>query len=733
MEIKNVIYTFDDVLNECKKYINNAEDLALIKKAYLFANEKHSGQLRKSGDPYITHCLGVAMILAKLNTGPKTICAGLLHDVIEDTPTKIEEVTSEFSSEVAQLVEALTKVTRLSDYQNVEFTSENHRKIFVAMAKDVRVILVKLADRLHNMRTLQYQPPIKQKRIAQETLDVYAPIAHRLGLNSFQTEFEDTALYYLDRSNYNLIENKLNKLTKNLSESIEKIEKQIDEILSKSNIKYTITHRLKSIYSIYKKMFNKNYTFEQIYDFMALRIITENIQNCYEILGFLHASFKPVPGRFKDYIAMPKANMYQSLHTTVVTADGNFFEVQIRTHDMDLLAEGGVAAHWRYKEGTSYDAKKEQEEIENQLHWFKEMVSIVENNEDESQHDIVSSLSHDIFDTHVYVFTPKGNVICLPNGSTPIDFAFKIHSEIGEHLSGAKVNGILVPISYKLTTGDIVEVITNKNNFPNSEWINIAQTSFAKNRIRKFLIKQDNEYSKDELIKNSRQVLTDYLKEKKVKASIEELLDKDLLKHFEVETIDDLLLLIQKKNVNPSNIFSHSAKYNEIISSRKSSNKTADITKRVSKSSGIICLPNGDSIMSTLANCCQPVLGDEIVGFVTLGQGVKIHRKDCPNIHNTNKDRFIEVMWNPNNASGKEFAVDLEILSQDRQNLVSDILNTLNIANAKVTKLSAKANYSNQTTKITLTLLAKNAETLEFFISSIYKVKSIINISRRVR
>ncbi len=733
MEIKNVIYTFDDVLNECKKYINNAEDLALIKKAYLFANEKHKGQLRKSGDPYITHCLGVAMILAKLNTGPKTICAGLLHDVIEDTPTKIEEVTSEFSSEVAQLVEALTKVTRLSDYQNVEFTSENHRKIFVAMAKDVRVILVKLADRLHNMRTLQYQPPVKQKRIAQETLDVYAPIAHRLGLNSFQTEFEDTALYYLDRSNYNLIENKLNKLTKNLSESIEKIEKQIDEILSKSNIKYTITHRLKSIYSIYKKMFNKNYTFEQIYDFMALRIITENIQNCYEILGFLHASFKPVPGRFKDYIAMPKANMYQSLHTTVVTADGNFFEVQIRTHDMDLLAEGGVAAHWRYKEGSSYDAKKEQEEIENQLHWFKEMVSIVENNEDESQHDIVSSLSHDIFDTHVYVFTPKGNVICLPNGSTPIDFAFKIHSEIGEHLSGAKVNGILVPISYKLTTGDIVEVITNKNNFPNSEWINIAQTSFAKTRIRKFLFKQDNEYSKDELIKNSRQVLTDYLKEKKVKASIEELLDKDLLKHFEVETIDDLLLLIQKKNVNPSNIFSHSAKYNEIISSRKSSNKTADITKRVSKSSGIICLPNGDSIMSTLANCCQPVLGDEIVGFVTLGQGVKIHRKDCPNIHDTNKDRLIEVMWNPNNASGKEFAVDLEILSQDRQNLVSDILNTLNIANAKVTKLSAKANYSNQTTKITLTLLAKNAETLEFFISSIYKVKSIINISRRVR
>ena len=325
MEIKNTIYTFDDLIKECKTYIKNEDDLALIKKAYLFAEKKHSGQMRKSGDPYITHCLGVAMILAKINTGPKTICAGLLHDVIEDTSTSIEEVSENFSSEVATLVEALTKVTRLSDYQNVEFTSENHRKIFVAMAKDVRVILVKLSDRLHNMRTLQFQPPHKQKRISQETLDVYAPIAHRMGLYSFQVEFEDTALYYLDRQNYLLIENKLKKLTKDSETLINKIENEISTILKPSNIEYSITHRLKSIYSIYKKMFNKNYSFEQIYDFMAFRIITKSIQNCYEILGFLHASFKPVPGRFKDYIAMPKANMYQSLHTTVVSQEGNFF------------------------------------------------------------------------------------------------------------------------------------------------------------------------------------------------------------------------------------------------------------------------------------------------------------------------------------------------------------------------------------------------------------------------
>ena len=733
MEIKNTIYTFDDLIKECKTYIKNEDDLALIKKAYLFAEKKHSGQMRKSGDPYITHCLGVAMILAKINTGPKTICAGLLHDVIEDTNTSIEEVSEIFSSEVATLVEALTKVTRLSDYQNVEFTSENHRKIFVAMAKDVRVILVKLSDRLHNMRTLQFQPPHKQKRISQETLDVYAPIAHRMGLYSFQVEFEDTALYYLDRQNYLLIENKLKKLTKDSEALINKIENEISTILKPSNIEYSITHRLKSIYSIYKKMFNKNYSFEQIYDFMAFRIITKSIQNCYEILGFLHASFKPVPGRFKDYIAMPKANMYQSLHTTVVSQEGNFFEVQIRTEDMNLLAENGLAAHWRYKEGTHYDAKKEQEEIENQLHWFKEMVSIVENNADDNHSDVVTSLSHDIFDTHVYVFTPKGNVICLPSGATPIDFAFKIHSEIGEHLSGAKVNGTLVPISYTLNTGDIVEVITNKNNTPNSEWLNIAKTSFAKNRIRKFLIKQDNEYYKIDIIKQSRQVLLDYLKEKKIKAPLEDLLDKELLKKYEVDNIDSLLELINKKNINPSNIFNNSIKYNEILNSRKSINKSSENAKKVTKSSGIICLPNGDSIMSTLANCCHPVYGEEIVGFVTLGQGVKIHRKDCSNISSANKDRLIEVIWNPNYSINKEFAVDLVIIASDRQNLVSDILNALNICGAKVNKLSAKANSSKQETKISLTLLTKNIETLHFYISSIEKVQSVISVTRSIK
>ena len=436
MKIQNHIYTFEDVKKVYSNYIKDPSSLALIEKAYRFADQKHEGQVRKSGDPYISHCIGVAEILSELQAGPITICAGLLHDTIEDTPTTKEEIEKEFGKEVAVLVEALTKVTRLSDYKNVEFTAENHRKIFVAMAKDVRVIIVKLADRLHNMRTLQFQPREKQIRISKETLDVYAPIAHRLGLYNVQTELEDLSLWYIEPEKYKDIEDKMNSTIQNAHAALETLKSELTKILSESKIPFSITDRVKSVYSIYKKMYNKHYSFDQIFDIMALRVITETEQNCYEILGYVHANFKPVPGRFKDYIAMPKPNMYQSLHTTILTSTGHVFEIQIRTKQMDETAEGGVAAHWRYKEGSHYDAKKEQEEIENQLHWFKDFVSMSDEGKDSTAKEYVDTLSHDIFDANVYVFTPKGNVICLPNGSTPIDFAYRIHSDLGDHLQG---------------------------------------------------------------------------------------------------------------------------------------------------------------------------------------------------------------------------------------------------------------------------------------------------------
>ena len=732
MEIRNELVTFEDVKNVFSKYITSPQDQALIEKAYLFADKKHEGQVRKSGDPYICHCLGVAKILAELQAGPQTICVGLLHDTIEDTETTKEEIEKNFGKEVADLVEALTKVTRLSDYKNVEFTAENHRKIFVAMAKDVRAIIVKLADRLHNMRTLQFQPKEKQVRISKETLEVYAPIAHRLGLYRLQTEMEDLSLWYLDNEKYREIEDKMNSLTVNAHQALEELKKELSDILKGSKIPFVILDRVKSVYSIYKKMYNKNYSFEEIYDIMALRIITETEQNCYEILGYVHANFKPMPGRFKDYIAMPKPNMYQSLHTTILTNTGHFFEIQIRTKQMDETAEGGVAAHWRYKEGSHYDAKTEQQEIENQLHWFKDFVSMTEGQAGESAKEYVDTLSHDIFDANVYVFTPKGNVLCLPNGSTPIDFAYRIHSDLGEHLQGARVNGTLVPLSTVLKTGDVVEAIINKNASPNSEWLNIAKTNFAKNRIRKYLVKQNADYVKEDAIKRGRQTLLDSLRERKIYIDITKLVTKKVLDQFKCETLDDLLLMVSYKTIQPYQIIdcSEAVDYDGKISAE-------EITKKINQrqikknSNDVVLLANGDTVMISLASCCTPIPGDDIIGFVSTGQGVKVHRKDCPNVNRPDsKPRLIDVIWNPNVKNSNGYPVDLAIECHDRNNLLIDILNAMTSCDAKVMKINAKYHPNSNTTTIALTLLVRDLEQLGHFIHTLMTIKSVFQVKR---
>ena len=732
MEIRNELVTFEDVKNVFSKYITSPQDQALIEKAYLFADKKHEGQVRKSGDPYICHCLGVAKILAELQAGPQTICVGLLHDTIEDTETTKEEIEKNFGKEVADLVEALTKVTRLSDYKNVEFTAENHRKIFVAMAKDVRAIIVKLADRLHNMRTLQFQPKEKQVRISKETLEVYAPIAHRLGLYRLQTEMEDLSLWYLDNEKYREIEDKMNSLTVNAHQALEELKKELSDILKGSKIPFVILDRVKSVYSIYKKMYNKNYSFEEIYDIMALRIITETEQNCYEILGYVHANFKPMPGRFKDYIAMPKPNMYQSLHTTILTNTGHFFEIQIRTKQMDETAEGGVAAHWRYKEGSHYDAKTEQQEIENQLHWFKDFVSMTEGQAGESAKEYVETLSHDIFDANVYVFTPKGNVLCLPNGSTPIDFAYRIHSDLGEHLQGARVNGTLVPLSTVLKTGDVVEAIINKNASPNSEWLNIAKTNFAKNRIRKYLVKQNADYVKEDAIKRGRQTLLDSLRERKLYIDITKLVTKKVLDQFKCETLDDLLLMVSYKTIQPYQIIdcSEAVDYDGKISPE-------EITKKINQrqikknSNDVVLLANGDTVMISLASCCTPIPGDDIIGFVSTGQGVKVHRKDCPNVNRPDsKPRLIDVIWNPNVKNSNGYPVDLAIECHDRNNLLIDILNAMTSCDAKVMKINAKYHPNSNTTTIALTLLVRDLEQLGHFIHTLMTIKSVFQVKR---
>lgn len=731
MQIQNKIYTFEDVKEVYSKYIHNEKDLALIEKAYVFARDKHEGQIRKSGDPYITHCIGVARILAELQVGPQTICVGLLHDTIEDTDTTKEDIVNLFGEEIATMVEALTKVTRLSDYKNIEFTAENHRKIFVAMAKDLRVIIVKLADRLHNMRTLQFQPQAKQDRISRETLDVYVPIAHRLGLYKIQTELEELSLYYIDTKGYEEVEQKIAENDKDAHEALLQIKNDLINILTPTKIPFVISDRVKSVFSIYKKMQSKHYSFDQIYDLMALRIITDTEQSCYAILGYVHANFKPVPGRFKDYIAVPKPNMYQSLHTTIISSSGRVFEVQIRTKKMDEIAEGGVAAHWRYKEGSKYDPKVEQQEIENQLHWFKEFVNITNADVDSTTKEYVDTLTHDIFDANVYVFTPKGNVICLPKGSTPLDFGYRIHSDVGEHVQGAKINGILVPLSTSLKTGDIVEVLTNKDAHPNSEWLNIAKTNFAKSKIKKYLIKQNADYVKNDQIKKGRQALIDSFRERKINVDISQVLTKKVLSKFKAETPDDLFFMIYGKSVTPGQIIDASdVNYSGKMTSDELMNQINSRKQHVNTSDAVI-LSNGDTIMNSLASCCTPIPGDEIIGFVSLGKGVKVHRVNCPNmLKNSSQDRMISVKWNPNVNKSHEYPVDLAIECHDRDKLLIDIVNSLTSAEAKVTMIQAKLHPQLNTTTVLATIQVKDLDQLGKFMHVLSEVKSVFEIKR---
>lgn len=728
MEIKNTIYTFEDVKNVYSKYIHNPEELDKIYQAYLFASEKHKNQVRKSGDPYIVHLLGVARILSELNTGPTTIIAGLLHDTIEDTDTTEEEITEKFGKEVCYLVQGVTKVTRLSDYHNVDFEAESHRKIFIAMAKDIRVIIIKLADRLHNMRTLQFQPPEKQKKIAKETRDVYAPIAHRLGLSQVKTELENLSLFYLEREKFEEIENLLSRQSTNMKNAIDVLKNKIVEILTPTNILFEITSRVKSIYSIYKKMYVKGKAFDDIYDIMALRIITETEMNCYELLGYIHANFKPIPGRFKDYIAMPKPNMYQSLHTTIVTGDGHTFEIQIRTKKMDEIAEEGVAAHWRYKENKKYDAKTEQQEIEEQLHWFRDFVSVTNEIQDGNAKEYVEALQHDIFDANVYVFTPKGKVVTLPNGSTPIDFAYKIHTDVGNTLAGAKVNNQMVPISRVLQTGDVVEIITNKNATPNSEWLNMATSSIAKSHIRKFLMKQNSDFIRQDNIQKGRNSLAGSFRERKIKANIDKIMTKKLFEHFNVENADELYLLLNSKTIMPLNIIEYlglERSQEETLDDLKNNVNKRNVNRNIQDA---VTLENGDRSLISLASCCTPIPGDDIIGYITKGNGIKVHRVSCPNVcqeHN----RLIPVIWNPN-AEKKDYPVDISIECYDRNNLLIDVLNCFSQIKVQVYKVNAKYHASNNTTTISVTVMVKDVAYLNTLTQQLLNINSVYDIRR---
>jgi guanosine-3',5'-bis(diphosphate) 3'-pyrophosphohydrolase len=728
------MHTYEDLKELYYTYISDPLDRKMIEAAYLYAKEKHKDELRKSGEPYIQHPLEVAYILAQLQSGPATIAAGLLHDTVEDTDATIEDITARFGEDVAKIVDSLTKIQRLklSHRTESDFEAEDHRKIFLGMAQDVRVIIVKLADRLHNMRTLDALTPERQKALSKETLDVFTPIAHRLGIYTIQSELEDLSLKYLEPEKYQAILDLVNSKCEHRQESLAALKKRIADILFEKKIPFRMESRVKSIYSIYRKMYLKGHSFDDIYDVMAVRIITATEMNCYEILGIIHATYKPIPGRFKDYIAMPKPNMYQSLHTCIVSGDGQIYEVQIRTEEMDQIAETGVAAHWRYKEGGHYNAKEEQKEIEEQLHWFRDFVSL-SGEQSGSAQEYMESLSNDIFGANVYVFTPLGKVVDLPTGATTLDFAYKIHTKVGDSAVGAIVNGTMVPLSTVLKTGDVCEIRTSKNApGPNPSWLDIAKTASAKGHIRKALQKKDADIMREENIRNGKQSALDSFKMQGIEEDeMNRLLSQpNVLNEYHAETLDDLFVAIAAKNPVPSAIieFLHIKKkktgfdFSKVLNTKPTTPKANDDKNPVTVAGGVT------NLAITLGQCCTPIPGDDIVGYITRGKGITVHRRSCPNIAHENK-RLIDVSWKED-LGVSVYPVDIEIYANDRTGLIADILQTIGSAGIAVSDLKAHLVTATMNDVVTLTLAVSSSKSLEDVSSALLGVKGVYSVNR---
>lgn len=727
--------TINDVLEVCGKYITNQESIDLINRAYDFIMEKHEGQKRKSGEPYTIHLIWVAYILATLQTGPATIAAGLLHDVMEDCGVSREEMVERFGEEITTLVEGVTKIGKMPFKDESDVYAENHRKIYIAMAKDIRVILIKFADRLHNMRTLQFMPPHKQKRISRETLEVYTPIAHRLGINDIKTELEDLSLSYLDPVAYSEISKLLATKQEERKESVAKMMASVKQILDDNSYQYRILGRAKSIYSIYKKMFVKKKRFDELYDLYALRIITQDKMDCYGILGLIHDQYRPIPGRFKDYIAMPKPNMYQSLHTSVIGEDGNTFEIQIRTEEMDELAELGVAAHWRYKENKGYSSKKEQQEIGEKLQWLREFISLSDDIKDSDAKEYYDSLKRDIFEANVYVLTPQGKIVELPNGSTPIDFAYRIHTEVGHKAVGAIVNNVMVPIDTKLNTGDVVEIKTNKQSLgPSEDWLKFVRTAGARNKIRQFIANREAE-TKKETIEDGRKMLRDELKKRQLdeKKYMDPDTYKTYLGSFGARSFDDILYFIGKKSLPAMNLLDRvvpkKSGFFDSISKMLQRNNQVNEKQQSSRNNSGVVVKGLDGLRIQLSKCCNPIPGDDIMGFVSQGQGIKVHRRDCPNIQQPEiKARLIDVYWDFASISTMKFQADLEIVGLDRPNLLNDVVTSL--GQMKINILNIHADVVDMKAIIKLKISVEDASRLQQAIDNIDRIQGIYEIKR---
>lgn len=712
------------LLKAIRKY-NKNPNVELITKAYDLAKEKHEGQVRNSGEPYIIHPVEVSIILASLEMDNETICAGLMHDVLEDTDYTREEMVKEFGEEITALVDGVTKLKNLQYKTKEEAQIESIRKMVLAMANDIRVIIIKLADRLHNMRTLEYKTREKQISTANETLSIYVPIAHRLGINTIKWELEDLCLRYIDPvSYYNVaqqIDQKRSEREKVIEHIIEKISKEID----KFNFKYTITGRPKGIYSIYNKMKKQDTTIDNIFDLIAVRIIVRDINQCYAVLGIVHNMWKPIPGRFKDYIAMPKPNFYQSLHTTVIGEKGQIFEIQIRTEEMHKNAEFGIANHWQYKEG-----KKKASNFDNRLNWIRQLI---EWGKDTSAYEFMDSFKGDLFNDEVYVFTPKGDVIDLPKDSTPIDFAFRVHSEVGNKTVGAKVNGKIVPLTYKLKTGDIVSILTSNNTMgPNIDWLDFVVSSHAKNKIKAFFKKRD----KDKNIEYGRELLEKEARKKGYDVS--KLLETEwlnfLVDRYKKNNIEDLYNAIGYGSLNVDTMMKHlESKYNEKYNEKeeKSDYNLKNVETKTQSGNNLtdgIVIDNLTNLDVKFAKCCKPVPGDDVVGYITTGHGITIHRKTCFNIKNLyNKERLIKVRWNDN--SNFSFPVVLNITASDKPGYLAELTRVLSKERYNISGISSRLN-NDTTVNLLLTIHVKSTDEIKKILYLVRKTEGTLDVHR---
>lgn len=715
---KEDILTFEELLTRLKKYIKNKKELELIKKAYMYAYEKHFGQKRKSGEDYIIHPLNVAYILAGINADYKTICSALLHDTIEDCDVTKEEIEELFGGEVAYLVESLTKINKLNFSCDSEATIANQRKILVGLTEDVRVIILKLADRLHNMRTLWALPEKKQKENAKETLDIFIPIAHRLGMNSIKSELEDLCLRYSKPDVYFQIVEKLNKKKSERDEAVNEMKNTVSKLLNSHNIKHEIKGRSKSIYSIYKKL-DTGRSFNDIYDFLALRVFVKTEEECYQVLGIIHSKFKPIPKRFKDYIAVPKTNMYQSLHTSVFGNNGEIFEIQIRTYEMDKIAENGIASHWSYKEKKKANL---QSEMEQKLQFFRLIMEL--KHEGTNDQEFVDSVKEDVLKDTIYVFTPQGDVLELPNGSTPIDFAYRVHTRVGDTMVGAIVNNNIVPLDYKLKDDDIVKINTNKNSpGPSREWLNIAKTTHAKNKIRSFF----NKNEKEDYVNRGEDLISKELRKRKLSNSVfNENLNK-ILQEFKCSDLNDLYINVGNNKYTPSqivNLITGENTTKEELLIKKTQNK--EVSREIAKND--IIVEGIDDIKVNIASCCKPIKDDEIIGYITKGYGITIHRINCPNVSEL-QERFISVRWNSNTS--KKYPTTLLLKSLDSKNMLFDIIAKTTNRNVVVESINNIKNNECYTCELTISV--DNLEQLNKFINDLESIPNMLSVERLIK